>query len=63
MLNVLNVEPNGRKPGKTTPRRTTHQPVVISPLAVTHDAPEGSRRGPQRQHHLWKYKCPKREWT
>ena len=35
-MNVMNVEPNERKPGKTTPRRTKHQcAVVIPPSAVT----------------------------
>ena len=34
-MNVMNVEPNERKPGKTTPRRTKHQPVVIPSSAVT----------------------------
>ena len=33
-------------------------PVVIPSSAVTMHP-----RGPQRQHHRWRYKCPKREWT
>ena len=35
LVNVLNVEPNGRKPGKTTPRRTKHLCVAIPSSAVT----------------------------
>ena len=48
-MNVMNVEPNGRKPRKTNQRRATHlcrcgNPVgreTLSPVGSCHDTPEG----------------------
>ena len=54
-MNVMNVEPNERKPGKTTPRRTKRQWQSRRQLS------RYTRREPQCQHRPWRYKSARNE--